>query len=86
MTEQEFQKLQVGDSVQLHSGEVGYVQWFGKFDGKRWVRSARKRANGVRLWVPEDKTDGYVSRELVKGYAPASLLTAQEALRLRWET
>ena len=86
MTEQEFQKLQVGDSVRLHSDKVGYIQWFGRFNGKRWVKSARKRANGVWLWFPQDGMDGYVSRQLIKGHVAAPLLTEQEALLLRWET
>ena len=85
MTEQEFKKLQVGDGVQLHSGEVGYIQWFGKFNGKQWTKSPRKRADAVWIWFPQDRASGYVSRELLKGYLPPSLFTAQEALRLRCE-
>ena len=85
MTIDELRMLTTGDRVRLTSGAIGYVQWFGFFNGRRWVRSARKRADGVWLWLP-DGTDGYVSHLLIECYMPPELLTRKEALSLKYET
>ena len=72
MTEELFRKLEKGDHVKLKTGQIGAVQWFGLFNGKRWVRSTRMRANGAWLWIG-DKDEGYVSRTLMESYVPAPL-------------
>jgi len=74
MTHEEFQKLTVGDWVKLKNRKVAVIQHFGRFNGKRWVKSSRKRANGAWIYIPEDDIDGYEAREWIDCKIPAPSL------------
>jgi len=69
MEDTQFHKLQKGDWVETSMG-VGTIVHFGRWNGKRWVRSARKRANGVYVYF-DDGDEGYVSRSHIKQCLPA---------------
>ena len=73
MLEDAFRRLEEGDWVEFLSGTKGCVQHFGAWDGKHWRRAARKRADGIWIWSPNDGTDGWIHRALVRRYIPAPL-------------
>ena len=48
MTEKEFRKLKIGDSVLLHSGLKGKVGFFAKqLRNRSWAASSQKKADGI---------------------------------------
>jgi len=66
----EFSKLERGDWVETMYSTYGTVQDFGKFNGKRWIKSSRKNANGVWLDVPGEP-GGWYHRSDIRQYVPA---------------
>jgi len=44
--------------------------YLAKWNGKRWVKSARKRADGVYLYF-DDGDEGYIAKAHIEKYLPA---------------
>lgn len=68
MTEKEFRKLKVGDSVLLHSGLKGKIGFFAKFLRNRfWAASNQKKADGI-YFEENQNLDGadYVHRRHIR--------------------
>ena len=63
-----FYKLRKGDWVETVMG-VGIIVHFGRWNGRKWIRSSRKKANGAYIYF-DDKSEGYVDRTLIKRYLP----------------
>lgn len=61
MTEQEQQHTLVGDWLDTSCG-VGTIQHWGKWNGKRWIKSTRKRANGFYVYFNKDRVSNYIHR------------------------
>ena len=64
-----FYKLLKGDWVETEDGKIGVIVHFGRWNGKRWVKSSRKRADGVYVW--NQGWEGYVHRSQLRRYLPA---------------
>ena len=61
---EELQHVRKGDKVYVRGMGPAVVLWFGRWDGRRWVRSSRERADGV--WVKSEGAEGYVRACLVE--------------------
>lgn len=57
-----FQKLKIGDWIEMRSGDLMRIRHFGFWTGKRWKKSSRKRANGVWVRDPRDESEGFVHK------------------------
>jgi len=63
----EIKQLVKGDWVKTDQG-IGVIQYFGEFNGNRWRRCTRKRANGAWIYFPSRNIDGYVHRVHILKY------------------
>lgn len=62
--------LTIGDWVELQNGEIGVVQSFAYFNGKRWKKVERwDKANGILFWFrngPDYETIKFVHCKEIK--------------------
>lgn len=59
-----------GDWVETDTGVIGSIEYFAKYNGIRWVKASKRKANGIYLNVPF-RSGSYVSCINMKQRLPA---------------